>query len=250
MRYELFALATFPDPDNQTVSRWLIAGLNVPSLADERMVFPASSSDHGGRDDRNNFAPRLGIACSVSDKTVIRTGGVVFYGEPNSLSIEGANFRAGAPRHTEIALQTNLMSTNFFVRGGFLVFDNSTIRPNVAAYVLPDRRDNLAACHWFFNFQRSLPFDTLLTLGYAGTRGVNLFAGCNINLPFTPSATVPANRRLIRPQFSSVTAYNTMLQSTYNAFTAKADKRFSKGLTFLTSFTYSKNIDQGERRPV
>jgi hypothetical protein len=245
LRWEMFALGTFPDPDQQTVSRWLMAGLNVPNLADERMVFPTSASDNGGRNDTNNWAPRLGLAWSLNDKTVIRTGAGVFYGEPNSLSTDGANFRSGAPRHSEIALQTNFMTTNFFVREGFPAFDNTTIRPNVAAYVFPDRRDNLAAYQWFFDLQRTLPFDTLVTLGYAGTRGINLFAGRNVNLPFTPSANVPANQRLIRPQFSSVQNHETMLHSSYNAFTAKAEKRFSKGLTFLTSFTYSKNIDQG-----
>lgn len=62
---------------------------------------------------------------------------------------------------------------------------------------------------------------------------------------FTPSATVAANQRLIRPQFSSVNASDNMLHSSYNALTAKAEKRFSRGLTYLASFTYSKNIDQG-----
>ena len=245
LRYEVFPLATFPHVEDQTVSRWLIAGLNVPTLADEKIVLPSSSSDNGGQNDMNNFAPRLGIAWSINDKTVIRTGAGIFYGEPNSLSTEGANFRSGAPQHTEIALQTNFVSTDYFVKQGFPAFDNSTLRPNVAVYSFPERRDNLMASQWFFDIQRTLPFDALVTIGYAGTKGINLFNGRNINLPFTPSATVAANQRLIRPQFSSVTLHETSLHSSYNALTAKVEKRFSKGLTFLSSFTYSKNIDQG-----
>lgn len=56
---------------------------------------------------------------------------------------------------------------------------------------------------------------------------------------------MPVNQRFIRPQFSGVTWHDTFLRSSYNALTAKVEKRFSKGLTYLASFTYSKNIDQG-----
>jgi hypothetical protein len=35
-----------------------------------------------------------------------------------------------------------------------------------------------------------------------------------------------------------------MLNSSYNALVARAEKRFSKGLTFITSYTWSHNIDQ------
>lgn len=245
LRYELFSLASFPDAENQQIARWLVAPFNVATLGDERLVFPSDSSDIGGKNDRNNFAPRIGIAWSLNDKTVIRTGAGIFYGEPNSLSTEGANFRSSSPRHNEIALQTDFVSTNFFVNQGFPAFNNTQILPNVAMYAFPDRRRNLQAYQWFFDIQRTLPGDTLLTLGYAGTKGQNLFASQNINLPFTPSATVAVNQRFIRPQFSSMTWHDTFLHSSYNALTAKVEKRFSKGLTYLTSFTYSKNIDQG-----
>lgn len=245
LRYELFSLAHFPDAQNQQVARWLTAPFNVPSLADERIVYPKSSSDTGGENDRNNFAPRVGLAWSLNDKTVIRTGAGIFYGEPNSLSTEGANFRAGAPKHTEITIQSNNVSTPVFVRDGFPAFDNTEIRDGVAMYAFPERRRNLQAYQWFLDLQRTLPGDTLVTLGYAGTNTQNLFAQINVNQPFTPSATIPANQRLIRPQFSSVTWHDTFLRANYNALTAKVEKRFSKGLTYLASFTYSKNIDQG-----
>ena len=245
VRYEMFSLAMFPDAENQQIARWLAAPQNVASLADEHLVFPSSSSDIGGQNDRNNFAPRVGLAWSLNEKTVIRTGAGIFYGEPNSLSTEGANFRSSAPRHTEIALQTNFVETPYFVQEGFPAFDNSIIRPGVSMFAFPDRRRNLQAHQWFFDIQRTLPGDTLLTIGYAGTSAQNLFASQNINLPFTPSANVAANQRLIRPQFNNVSYHDTFLRSNYNALTAKVEKRISKGLTYLASFTYSKNIDQG-----
>jgi hypothetical protein len=93
--------------------------------------------------------------------------------------------------------------------------------------------------------QRNLPWDSLLTVGYIGTKGTHLHVQRNINLPQTPNATVVANQRAFRPQFGNVTLHENSLNSNYNALTAKVEKRFSKGLTFLSSFTWAHNIDQG-----
>jgi hypothetical protein len=188
----------------------------------------------------------MGLAWSVTDKTVIRSGAGIFYGEPNSISTEGANFRSGLPRQVEIAIQQNFETTDTFVRAGFPPFRISDQLPaNSQIYVFPDLRQNLTAYQWFFDVQRTLPFDMLVTVGYMGTKGTFLGNQRNINLPMTPSATVASNQRLIRPQFSAVTLHENSLNSSYNAFTAKAEKRFSRGLTFLSSFTWSKTIDQG-----
>jgi hypothetical protein len=246
LRYEVFFPGRFPDPDRQTVSRYLLQGINVATAAEEGIVFPQSSSDCGCKLDRNNWAPRLGLAWSVTERTVIRSGAGVFYGEPNSLSTEGSNFRSGLPRNAEITIQQNFETTNTFVRTGFPEFRISEQLPaGSQIFVFPDLRQNLTAYQWFFDVQRTLPFDVLLTVGYIGTKGTFLGSQRNVNLPFTPSATVAANQRLIRPQFSAVTLHENNLNSNYNAFTAKAEKRFSRGLTFLSSFTWSKAIDQG-----
>lgn len=245
LRYETFFLGMFPNADKQTVSRYLAAPYNVAGLAGEKFVFPSGSGDCGCSNDLNNFAPRLGIAWSLNPKTVVRTGAGLFYGEPNSLSTEGANFRSGAPKHAEIAIQQNFETTSFLMKNGFPDFNTSTIQRGVQVYSFPDRRDNLVAYQWFFDIQRTLAFDTLVTVGYAGAKGTNLAAQMNRNLPQTPSATVPANQRLVRPQFSSVTWHDNILHSSYHALTAKAEKRFSRGLTYLAAFTWSRNMDQG-----
>ena len=181
----------------------------------------------------------------MTGKTVIRTGAGIFYGEPNSISTEGANFRSGPPKSADIAIQQNFETTTVTVQNGFPAFRVSTDIPRGATiFVFPNQRQNLEAYQWFFDIQQTLPFDMLLTVGYMGTKGTFLATTRNINQPFTPS-TIAANQRLIRPQFSAVTLHENSLNSSYNAFTTKVEKRFSKGLTFLSSFTWSKSIDQG-----
>ncbi len=244
LRYEVFYHASFPDPENQTVGRYLYEGINVASVAEEKFAFPASASDRGGKTDYKNWAPRLGIAYQLTPKTVIRTGAGIFHGENNSLSTENGNFRSGSPKHTEISLATTPAATSFFVKDGFPTYTPGTVLPNVTVYVFPDFRPTLYASQWFFDIQRTLPLDTLLTIGYMGTKGTNLFSSPDLNLPRTPNATVVANQRRARPQFSGITMHENNLNSSYNALTAKAEKRFSKGFTMLGMYTWSHALDQ------
>ena len=182
----------------------------------------------------------------MTDKTVIRTGAGVFYGEPNSLSTEGANFRSGLPETPKSRFSRTSKEQTYSCRKDFPSSACPHEIPRGAKiFVFPDLRENLHAYQWFFDIQQTLPFDMLVTVGYMGTKGTFLATQRNINQPMTPSATVAANQRLIRPQFNAVTLHENTLNSSYNAFTAKVEKRFSRGLTFLSSFTWSKNIDQG-----
>ncbi len=237
LRWEMFPKGTFPGATNQSVGRYL--------PGQDTIVYPTSDSDCGCKNDRNNFAPRVGLAYQLTPKTVIRSGAGIFYGEPNSLSTEGANFRAGPPRSQDIAIQQNFEQTTVFVQQGFPAFSNAALQRGASVFVFPDFRPTLYASQWFFDIQRTLPLDTLVTIGYQGTKGTNLHTVRNINQPMTPSATVAANQRLILPQFSAVNYHENSLNSIYHALTVKAEKRFSKGFTFLTSFTWSKNIDYG-----
>lgn len=237
IRYEIFRKGIFPDLEKQSVGRY--------NLATEAFEFPTSSSSCGCGNDLNNWAPRLGLAFQLTPKTVLRAGGGLFYGEPNSLSTEGANYRSGAPKSQDVAIQQNFETTTQLVRNGFPAFSTATVSRGIEVYVFPNRRSNLYAGQWFFDLQRNLPGDLLLTLGYIGTKSSQLSMLRNINQPMTPSATVAANQRLIRPQFGAVTLHESGLNANYNAFTAKAERRFSKGFTLLSSFTWSHNIDYG-----
>ncbi|QOY88706.1 TonB-dependent receptor [Paludibaculum fermentans] len=245
IRYEVFKKALFPNSAAQSVSRYLYQGINVANQADEKFVYPTGDSDSGGTNDLNNWAPRIGLAYSANAKTVIRAGAGTFYGEANSLSTENANFRSGPPKSADIALQTTPEATSYYVKDGYPGFSTSVVQKGSAVYVFPDFRPTLYVSQWFLDVQRNLPWDALLTVGYIGTKGTHLHNIRNINLPQTPSATVAANQRYFRPQFGAISLHENSLNSSYNSMTAKVEKRFSKGLTLLSSFTWSHSIDQG-----
>jgi len=246
LRYELFLRPTFPHPEHQTVGRWLLAEFNGVAPEDERMVSPSGPGDRGGPSDRNNLAPRLGVAYRLNRRTVLRAGGGIYYGEADSVGNEGTNFRSGPPRHNEIDNSAPRTGPPIRVQDGFGPFWTGVIPPNVDVYAYPNFRPNLYSAQWFFDIQRELPGETLLTIGYNGQSSSHLSVRRNINQPYEPHPTIRWQDRKIRPRFNAVLLGENSLNSNYNSLTLKAEKRFREGLTFLSSFTWSHNIDQGE----
>src|SRR5262249_33785647 len=97
------------------------------------------------------------------------------------------------------------------------------------------------ADQWNFGVQRLLPAQMVLTFDYVGTKGSHLSVLRNPNfLPGKPSANFQ-NR--IFPNLGDVQMRENAANSNYNALNATLEKRFSRGLSFRTAYTYSKAID-------
>src|SRR5207248_8433111 len=60
------------------------------------------ASRFNGNPDRNNFAPRLGVAYRLNSKTVLRTGGGIFFGTEWGVGTGSTNFGS-----TGFSIQTN-----------------------------------------------------------------------------------------------------------------------------------------------
>jgi hypothetical protein len=246
LRWELMQTPTFPDPENQSVVRYLLPEVNGIAPGQEAFVFPEDGSDCGCKEDFNNFAPRLGLAYKLSNKTVLRAGAGIYYGEPDNVG-ESARFTTGAPRAGEIALGTftSFTTTPIFVQEGLPPYQTGVVLPGVGVSPSFDSQPTFYVGQWFFDLQRELPMDTLLTIGYIGTKSTHLWTSRNINQPFTTHPTQNVNQRRIRPQFGGVGLSEASMNANYNSLTAKAEKRFTQGLTFLSSFTWSHNINYG-----
>ena len=69
LRWELMQTPIFPEEGAQTLSRYLVSEINGVSPSEEGFVFPSDGRDCGCKEDFNNFAPRLGLAYRLNDKT-------------------------------------------------------------------------------------------------------------------------------------------------------------------------------------
>src|SRR5262245_21905384 len=68
LRWEATRGAFYPNPDKQTVARYWLPEFYGASQA-EGIYFPTGPGDCGCRNDLNNFAPRLGVAWKLNNKT-------------------------------------------------------------------------------------------------------------------------------------------------------------------------------------
>ncbi len=125
---------------------------------------------------------------------------------------------------------------------------NLTLSPDLT---LPYAQD------WDLNVERSLGNDFLLEVGYVGTKGTHLprFIEGNPTV-YIPgqSTTDNVDQRRIHSgctlgdpesacKYASTGLISGIANSSYNALEASLKKRFGHGLAFLTSYTYSKAID-------
>ncbi|MCL4401344.1 MAG: TonB-dependent receptor [Acidobacteria bacterium] len=251
LRWEWFANPYFPQgvPVGRLgVSRFLTE-FNVARTDPLYETFqrPKDGRDSGGNEDLNNFAPRLGLAYRLSQKTVMRTGFGLFYGEADVITSESARWINQTPDFTEVVTNGTNLTQAATVQSGFPLVTLPATAPVAGTNVEVSRNDypTQYSSQWFFDVQRELPGDMLFAAGYQGSKSTHLFAGRNINNG-GPNPSVPESQRRVRPRWNTVTLRDPGFNSNYNALVARVEKRFSKGLTFLTSYTFSHTIDQGE----
>ncbi len=194
--------------------------------------------------DKNNFAPRIGLAWSLNDKTVIRAGYGRFYqlferyGSEDQLALNPP-FLLNAQETT-----SSRTAPIFFLKDGFPAkyrdpanIDLRRIRLRTVNpdSVMPETDQ------WNFGVQRLLPGQMVLTLDYVGTKGTHLSIIRNPN--FLPGRPTTNFQNRLFPNLGDVQTRENAANSNYNALNATLEKRFSRGLSFRTAYTYSKAID-------
>ena len=98
------------------------------------------------------------------------------------------------------------------------------------------------------NIQRELPWDTVVTVGYAGSRGVHLLRSNDVNtaVPIVRadgSLFFPAGAPRQNTAFSTIELKSSDGNSWYNAMIFELRKRWSRDFSIQSSYTFSRNID-------
>jgi hypothetical protein len=251
LRWELFQAPYFPQGTNTGrlgVSRYLTE-FNVSKSDPRYETFqrPSSGTDCGCEQNYKNFAPRVGFAYRLGENTVIRSGFGLFYGEADAITSESARWVNQTPDFTEVTTNGTTVAQAALVQSGFAVIQLPASSPlkGTSVTVTKDKYPTQYASEWSFDVQRQLPSSLLVSVGYQGSKSTNLAISRNINNP-GPSASVAASQRLVRPYWSSVSLQEAGANANYNSLVAKAEKRLSRGLTFIASYTWSHAIDQTE----
>ena len=211
---------------------------------------PANIPRGGVSPDYRGYQPRLGIAYSLTPKTVLRASDGVFsdaYGVSTQI---GESALANWP----FTFSQELGGLNGGVPTAFL--PNPFPGPPVASntpqglsegvnYNVPTSRVGYVQ-EWSASVQRQITPSMMFEVSYAGSHGVKLPGQIIDNTAVVPGTTpIPSRQRW--PNFPTFVenGYNEF-SSKYNGMTLKLDKRTSRNLTFLIDFTWQKVLDNSD----
>jgi hypothetical protein len=212
-----------------------IANLDVaPGFTAAAPVLPGNAGPFNGafpaslvRPDRNDWAPRVGIAWKPQKQTVVRAG----YGINYNLAQYGImiqNFAFQPPFAITATNSTNanglIGSSPLTITQGFPPASSSTVTNNFA--VNPDYRLGYVQI-WNLDLQRELPGGVVMNAGYNGAKGTRLD---------TERALVVVGDQ---PFIYESSEGNSIL----HAASVRVRKRMAKGLGLSAQYVFSKSID-------
>ncbi|MBK7930945.1 MAG: carboxypeptidase regulatory-like domain-containing protein [Bryobacterales bacterium] len=210
--------------------------------------------------DWNNFGPRFGFAWRPLglSKTVIRGGIGVFFAHPFDRA-NANTLTLGFERSANVVLQDNIAGVPYTMSSGMPVpslnrqpLNDSfgAARPGVnptqaVTYLEADRRTGYSL-QPSLRVQHELPGHVVFEWGYIGNLSRKLGSATLETNQIRPELMRAGSSFRDRPfpQFSAVQILSPSLGvSSYHAGIARAEKRFSRGFNLLTTYTWSKSLD-------
>lgn len=205
--------------------------------------------DTGVSLDNHLFAPRLGLAWRLGQRTVLRAG----YGisiDPFALAIP---LRSSYPT----VIEQNVVAGNTYQAAGHTADGIPLVAlPDLSSGAVPlpptvttqtiaanFRRGYVQSFN--FTLQHELGAGFVAQAGYVGSRSIRLTNEVDIN------ASSPGLGAAGRPYYAefgrsvATTLHNPAFTSDYNALQAQLNRRFSNGLTLNAAYTFSKALGYG-----
>jgi Carboxypeptidase regulatory-like domain/TonB dependent receptor len=210
---------------------------------------PALVRMHSAVDsDRNNFAPRGGIAWRpwLNRGMVWRAGYGIYY-SPEIATETYDLVRNGLRNESNVTSGAAPLLT---LANGFPQ-TSTTGLPNY--FGLDPHARTPYVQQWTVSVQQELPAGVLLEAAYIGSKGTKLGRFRNLNTPAHIETGEdlpprPGDLQSLRtfPTLGKLIERQHISNSSYNALQIKAEKRFSRSLAFLASFVWSKSIDDAD----
>lgn len=212
-----------------------IANLDVaPGFTAAAPVLPGGTGPYNGvfpnsliQPDRNDWAPRVGVAWKPQKKTVVRAGyGINYNLAQYATMIQNFAFQPPfANTSTNTTDVAALKAGNSLTLGnGFPPTSAGTVTNNFA--VNPNYRLGYVQI-WNLDIQRELPGAVVLSTGYNGAKGTRL----------------DIERALLVAGNQPFTYESSEGNSVLHAGTVRVRKRMAKGIGLSAQYVYSKSID-------
>ena len=187
--------------------------------------------------DKNNWAPRVGLAWTMGSKadTVLRAGYGMYYDQSSLAPSEGLYFNAP---FFDFNLFFSLPGLPLTLNDPFPSFFPVPLPKSAFAFQRDLRTPYLQ--HWNVSLQQELGRSRVVEIAYVGSKGTKLITARDINQP-RPSPQMPNLRP--NPQFDDITFEESSANSNYNSLQVRFQQRLDFGLSVLSAYTWSKSID-------
>jgi hypothetical protein len=202
------------------------------------------------RDTTKNFQPRVGLAYRLNSSTAIRSSFGIFFDNWAGVTQRATNtqgswpsvdFLSGPLNAPTTTLTPNVVGTNPFPIGG------TTPAPtpfSIGANYFDPNIKNPYSLQWNIGVQHQFGQSMLGSLNYVGSGSRRLSIGTTYNVATTPGPGTPS-QRFPYPYINPSTFDRSWGNSSYNGLQALFEKRFSNGLAYTVSYTWSKTLDEG-----
>ena len=248
----------------QTINEPGNAGYLDLGTGEIRVVGVGDVPMNGGVENRLNWAPRVGVAYQMTEKTVLRGG----YGRSYDIGVFGSLFGHSVTQNLPVLAVQELNAPSNFDRVFTLASgpDGPTFPavpssgrfplPNgVFARALPEKQRPPAVDAFNVTVQRQLTSTMSIEAAYVGNYGQNVFAGdgpaININQASLVGFTQGVPRDNRRPFYNKfgwtqgIDYFCNCATNSYHSLQAKFNKRFSQGYSAKVNYTLQRTRQHG-----
>jgi hypothetical protein len=201
------------------------------------------------------FAPRLGIAYRLDDKTVFRAGyGISYEAFPDTPT----NYAGNYPVKQNVSFQSLSSYTQAMEPGGspaslaagFPPLPLAVIPANGIITNAPPQNYRVIDLHWHAPYvqswnasvQRALPAGFVLDVAYVGNVGIRQPQSYQFNAGLIAGAGAAGQPEYAAFKRTAQTEGLIGTGSNYNSLQVKLDHRYTNGLSATSSYTYQKGL--------
>lgn len=218
-----------------------IANLDVaPDFTNVAVVVPGGPAPYSGplplslvRPDKHDFAPRAGIAWKPIPKRSLSIRAAYGISYNPTVYNQFASRLASQPPFANTASLVTGLDNLLTIQNGLVIPAGKSILNTWA--VDPNYQIGYSQT-WSFNVQQDLPKSMILDVGYIGIKGTHL------DIETVPNRALPGTQR----QVSSATGFtyeSSNANSTYECLQVRVIRRFRRGISVNSTYTFSKSID-------
>ena len=236
IRYEYFTPSQARDHQMTNIdpaTGQVVLAKSSGSIYDRTLIHP----------DRNDWAPRVGLSYTVTPRTVLRGGYGIFYQQQDRYGSE-SQLALNPPQLIDVNLVSNSPADPpvMVLRNGFAPISAANVNPAAVQWRIQDPNQRTPMAQQFSaGLEYQLTGSMVADVEYVGSRLKNGRKLRNLN-----QGIIVNGNSVVFPyaQYGFGSAFLEQItsqgKSDYNALQMRLQRRFSQGLAFTSSFTWSR----------